>query len=298
MGFRIEQMMRVTSEESQAMALEKKKYRGLLFLIGAVFYFASVSWINFHSAQWYNFDMYADASVARLMAEQHSLFPEGWIFGNQYYVIATPVIAALFYLICRNTVLAMSLATSLMYVLILVSFYWCAKELFSIKARRIGLFCMAGATILGDSVSSCTYGFQILYSMASYYACYVVVILLHLGIWARIDKGRRVPVPVMVLALITSFALGIQSPRELLSLCIPLFLVTLAALLKKKDRLRIRSFQFAAGSSILNLLGLLANGGVKRIWCCSKTARRVCRRSWILQDCVIWATAGNGSRLP
>ena len=248
------------------MGTEKTKKDGWIFLLGALIYIAAVTWINFHSAQWYNFDMFADAAVARRMAEQHSLFPEGWIFGNQYYVIATPVVAALFYLICHNTVLAMALATTLMYALILLSFYWCTKELFSKTACRIGLFCMAGATILGDSVSSCTYGFQIFYSMASYYACYLLVILLHLGIWVRISRRRPVSIPVTVIALLSSFALGIQSPRELLSLCIPLWLISLLLLLRKKARPQIRSFEFAAASLGMNLLGLLFNGLIRRTW--------------------------------
>ena len=40
-------------------------------------------------------DIYTDMSLSRLMWEQKTLFPEGWIFGNQVYVIATPVWAAL-----------------------------------------------------------------------------------------------------------------------------------------------------------------------------------------------------------
>ena len=247
-------------QEGEAMP---RKREGWVFLLGAGLFFLSVTWMNFHCAQWFNFDMFADASFARLASEQHTLFPEGWLFGNQYYVIATPAVAALFYQLCHNSILAISLATTLMYATILLCFFWCSRALFSQKAQWIGLFCMAGATVLGDSVSSSTYGFQILYSMASYYACYVLVILLHLGIWARILKKNRVHSAAVLTALVTSFTLGIQSPRETLSLCIPLLVIALILLLLKNGAAK-SSFFFAIASFGANLLGLLLNSIVKQ----------------------------------
>ena len=248
------------------MRLDKSEKSGLLFLLGAVFYFLCVGWINFHGLQWYNFDMYADARVAQLMSEQHSIFPDGWIFGNQYYVIATPALAAVLNLFCHSITLAMSLATTVMYALILLGFFWCGKELFTTFAQRVGLFCMAGATILGDSVSSCTYGFQILYSMASYYACYVVGILLHLGIWVRLLKGKRVSAAIVFTAWVVSLALGIQSPRETLSLSIPLLLITALQCARKKGAVEKRSFCFSIGSMGFNLVGLILNTLAKTRW--------------------------------
>ena len=48
-------------------------------------------------ARYCNADVYADSQVAVRMWEQKSLFPEGWLFGNQFYVLATPVLSALLY---------------------------------------------------------------------------------------------------------------------------------------------------------------------------------------------------------
>ena len=64
-------------------------------------------------------DMYADMLLAKKMWEQKTLFPEGWVFGNQYYVVATPVLAALFYGLLGNTNTAMICATECMTALIL-----------------------------------------------------------------------------------------------------------------------------------------------------------------------------------
>ena len=55
----------------------------LFFWIGAAVFVASILWLNFNGAQWYHFDMYADVQVALRMAEQNTLFPANWVFGNQ-----------------------------------------------------------------------------------------------------------------------------------------------------------------------------------------------------------------------
>ena len=106
------------------MQSERLNRKYLLFVIGTLIWGITVLWINFHGAQWYNFDMFADASVAKRMAEQRTLFPKDWLFGNQYYIIATPVLAALFNGIFHNSVFSMACASSLMFLLILLCFTW------------------------------------------------------------------------------------------------------------------------------------------------------------------------------
>ena len=197
------------------------------FLGGSCLFFLAIVWVNFHSGPWYSFDMYADAYLARLMAEQRTLFPENWVFGNQYYVIATPVVAAFFYALCHNTVLAMSLASSLMTLLVLGSFVWCCRPFLSRRALAVGFFCLIGAVILADSAGTSPFGLQIFYTMASYYACYLWGILFHLGIYLRLREGRRVSSPLLLLALLTDLAFGMQSLRETLALNIPLLLLEL-----------------------------------------------------------------------
>ena len=61
-------------------------------------FFAVFAVINFKCfARFCEPDMYADTLVARLMWEGKTLFPFAYVFGNQLYVIATPVVSALFY---------------------------------------------------------------------------------------------------------------------------------------------------------------------------------------------------------
>ena len=69
-------------------------------------------------------DMQADIQVAKLMRDQGTLFPSGWIFGNQVYVAATPVLCALLMHVVPSANLAMGLATSIMGALVLFSLFY------------------------------------------------------------------------------------------------------------------------------------------------------------------------------
>ena len=148
----------------------------LLFTAGVITFCLSIIWVNLHNSQWFNFDMLADATFVQKAATDDSLFPANWMFGNQFYIIATPVLSIPFYFISHNAVFSISSASILMMFLILYVFFWSFHKTINKSAMSVGLFCMSGATILGDSASSCTFGFQIIYTMASYYACYILVL--------------------------------------------------------------------------------------------------------------------------
>ena len=227
----------------------------LLFMLGVALYVAAICLFNFHGAQWYTFDMYEDAQFARLAAEGRTLFPSGWLFGNQCYVIATPVIAALLYPLFHNSVLAMGAASTVMMFLILICFVWCFHPFFRRETIAIGLFCMAGGTLLGDSACSCVEGMQIVYTMASFYACYLLVFLLHLGVWLRFLEKKTSALPV-VLAILSGFCLGIQSAREMLLLNLPLLLLSAVLMIYRPDSGRF-AFRFSVGSLIANGTGML-----------------------------------------
>ena len=100
----------------------------LIIILVLLAYFAVFAIVNFAGFAYFcNADMYEDTLVARLMWEQKTLFPENYIFGNQYYVIATPVFAALFYGLTGSMNTAMALATTLMSLLIVLSLGWMIK---------------------------------------------------------------------------------------------------------------------------------------------------------------------------
>ena len=195
----------------------------LLFLL--VVYALSIFWINFHSALFYRMDTYTYSYEARLMFEQRTCFPENWIFGNQYHIIASPNLAALFYGIVRDSTLSMAWASSLSFILVLLSFIWCFKGYLGEKAMISGLLCLGGGIIFGTSAGLYISGLQVLYTMASYYACYLIGLLLTLGCWIRLNQGKRPGILWIILVVCINFALGMQSLRETLILNIPLLIL-------------------------------------------------------------------------
>ena len=131
-----------------------------------------------------NSDTFADMQVARRMWEQKSLFPSGWTFGNQCYVVATPVLTALFYGLLGNINLSMVLATEVMTVLILLSFLWLLRA--AVEER---LFRLVGCLTLMTSVVA-PYGVysinsMLFFSQASFYSCYLITLFVVFGDYIR-----------------------------------------------------------------------------------------------------------------
>ena len=223
---------------------------------------ASIFWINFHSTLWYEVDIYTYTLEGKHMFETRSLFPEGWIFGNQYQIFASPNMAALFYGICRDSVTAMSLASSLSLLLVLASFWWCFRKYVPRGGIAAGLLCIGGGFIFGTNAATYVSGLQVLYTMASFYACYMIVILLTLGCWLRLKEGSRTPWAMCAVILPLNFLLGMQSPREMLILVIPLVIMEggelLFRLYKKEPVRRIIENSRAAALVLLVFIAELA----------------------------------------
>ncbi len=213
------------------------KYWLSLFIVGTAVYFVSCLFANFVIGKtWYNPDMYADAFVAELMADGKTLFPEGWTFGNQYYIIATPVLCSFFYQFIGNSFYAMALASSMMTVGIYTSYLWCFKPFVSRKPLFVGLFVLSGAMLFGTGACGYGYGFQLLYTMCSYYSCYVLDIFVTLGVFFRIYTHRRLSKWWIAVAVLMNFALGMQSLRQTLIFVIPFLLVSFLIFLKERQK--------------------------------------------------------------
>ena len=166
--------------------------------------------VNFHSVNFYNFDIYSDVIVARYIAESGTFFPSHWMFGNQFYVVATPALAALLYGICHNIYLSMSIAATVMSLMIWISFAWCIRPFAARKSIAVGLLCLMGGTILGNSAALDITGLQVFYTMASYYSCYIIGIFLTLGVWLRLFFHKNVRWYTLLLCLLFNFGLGMQ----------------------------------------------------------------------------------------
>lgn len=180
-----------------------------------------------------NTDMYADTLVARLIWEEKSLFPEGWIFSNQYYAAATPVLAALFYGITGNVNTAMVLATQLMTLFILLSLWYLIRG-FSRDPLWYFAACLAlmASTIAPDLPENRPA--QIFFLMCSYYACYLITFFLVVGDYVRSRTDGRKRWGSWGLALALSYAMGIQSLRQTAAMTLPILACELFLALRRK----------------------------------------------------------------
>lgn len=230
----------------------------ILFVIICMFLLGN-TWVNFCGRQWYSMDIYTDAYFAKLVAENNTIFPQGWVFGNQYYGFATPVVAALIYKIIPNSFYAMAIATTIMTTIIIGLFVWCFKPYNSRKEIMMGIFAMV-CMILGVSAAADTQGVQLFYTMASFYASYLIGILLTLGVYLRLISTRKINVVLWSAVFVVNYALGINSLRELLVLSLPLlaveFLREVRKIIKKMpiDKYAIVYTLISGGAEILGIM--------------------------------------------
>ncbi len=201
----------------------------------------------------YQTDMYTDMMYAVRVWETGSLFPHGWVFGNQLYVLATPVLAAVFYGLTADMMLSMGLASCVMTVLVLLSFVWMLRD------RTRGLLgCVLLVSLhflVGDPVYSMK-GWQLFFTMCSYYSCYLIAAFLAFGCYLRSWDGKP---RGLVIACVLAFAMGIQSLRQTAVMICPLLAIEgCCALYRlwKKEKLWNASLVTVCCLSFANLAGL------------------------------------------
>ena len=166
-------------------------------------------------------DSYADMAAARYMWEQKTLFPEGWVFGNQYYVVATPVLAALFYGLTGSMNLSMALASTTMTLLLLIALTWLLRSFLDWTQTLAGLTALAAAALAMNLRFKLEA--QLLFVIASYYSCYLLTLLVVWGDYIQgLFKGKRIVCPAFFLGLALSFATGMQSIRQTCIMVMPL----------------------------------------------------------------------------
>lgn len=235
----------------------KEKLLTALTVLTVLAYFVVFALINFRCFAYFcEPDMYADTLVARLMWEEKTLFPMGYMFGNQLYVVATPVLSALFYGLGASQNTAMALATTAMSLLIVLSFLWMLRPFVK---KRLGLW----AALL--MLVSCTFGEklvnqeqgQLMFIMCSYYACYIVTLFLVLGDYARSLKDPAPRWGTLLPALLLCFATGMQSLRQTCIMVLPILAFQAALLLGSK----LREGRFGWADNRTPLLRSLAYAG-------------------------------------
>lgn len=231
----------------------------LLSFVGMVFY------INFSiNPEYYDGDIYNDINYAKEAWKAKSLFPKNWIFGNQTYVVATPVLAAWFYGITGNGFTAMAIASCIMTVLTLLTYDWMTKTLFSYNERTAGFLFMIGFLLLKAHVATSQQGIQAFFTMASYYACYFINAFIVYGCYVRIRQGKFTGKHIIpaIIGVALSFGTGMQSLRQTAVMALPLVAceVLLIIIYSAKDKRFAISYStlFSAIVFIANIAGLVA----------------------------------------
>ncbi len=232
----------------------------LLFaFLGLVFY------VNLScNPEYYDGDIYNDINYAKEAWKAKSLFPKDWIFGNQTYVVATPVLAALFYGLIGNGFTAMAIASCIMTVLILLTYEWMTRTLFSYNERMAGFLFMIGFLLLKAHVATSQQGIQAFFTMASYYACYLINAFIVYGCYVRIRQGKFTAkhIVIAVIGVALSFGTGMQSLRQTAVMALPLVAceTLLIIIYSVKDKKFAVSYStlFSAIVFISNIAGLVA----------------------------------------
>ncbi len=214
--------------------LNEKQERALSLIIILVLlaYFAVFAIVNFAGFAYFcNADMYEDTLIARLMWEQKTLFPANYIFGNQYYVIATPVFAALFYGLTGSMNTAMALATTLMSLLIVLSLGWMIKPYIKSRSTRLAMLLALAAAVYVPRILEADEG-QLFFVMASYYACYLITFFFLAGDYLRARTDASLRPAALAVSLVLAFCTGMQSLRQTCVSILPILAVEFISALR------------------------------------------------------------------
>lgn len=225
----------------------------LSIYIGAIFY------LNLSiTPAFYNTDMYEDVMVAVEMWKEKTVFPSSWVFGNQLYVFSTPVLAAVFFGVTGNPFLSMGIASCFMAVIVILSFHWMLESVFpQLQNRLIVIVAFLGLVLFfGDAVYR-TNGWQLLFTMCAFYACYATTVFLAFGCFLRCDQ--KIPWIILALTCVLSFAMGIQSLRQTAVMVLPLVIVEGFAIIgriHRKEKFVSKSLLVTVALSIANIAGI------------------------------------------
>lgn len=235
-----------------------------ILLFGSlVIYFIFICYLNLSlNPAFYVTDMYSDMMYSVEAWEAKSLFPDGWVFGNQFYIIATPSLAALVYGIVGNPVLAMAIATILMTVGIFLTFLWMVRPVFNKPEEGLlGLVCFIALTAYcGDALYTLN-GWQLFFTLCSYYACYLITAFLCFGYFLRRkEKPTTFRKVIFAIALLMSFATGMQSLRQTAVMIVPMVAVECieqAVYYYRNKKFEWQSIIVTGSISAANLLGVV-----------------------------------------
>lgn len=232
----------------------------ILLYLGTFLLFNTLGFAEFATA-----DVYADTLYAMEAWDSRSIFPDGWTFGNQYYVIGTPVLAALFYGIIGSPNAAMALATTVMTVLLLFSLDWMIRPFAAGRQRLAAAMLFLGGMTVPHAILA-NEG-QLFFLLASYYSCYCITLFLTLGDYLRaLFRPARGRFPAGTLgSILLLFATGMHSLRQTAVCVLPLCALEVLRLLLCRRRHRPMRWRTVTGRVALYLLANLGGVGLMHL---------------------------------
>lgn len=191
----------------------------------------------FHFTYNMNSDIGAEAILGREIARTHQLVPESWYPSTETRVINSANLAGLFNLITGHMNLSMGLACFTTSVLIVLSVVWVGRS------WRLPFESVALLTALSLILPTTLEALGLTYLFACYYGACTIILLITLGIYARLSNAedscsKTTQAILCFLSLLLSFLLGLQGMRGILVIYAPLLgfeiIRTLYLLLRKK----------------------------------------------------------------
>lgn len=227
----------------------KHTYTNLICMVLIIVFLFSFAIINFIGLnRIFDADMYADTLISKYIWESKSIFPDGWVFGNQCFVIGTPVIAALVFGICNDIFLSMKIATTIVTIIIVGVFVWAIKPIVKKKYIYIGVLILLSSAI-GCEIGKQFEG-QLFFLTVSYYSSYMITLLITGGCYIRILTNTKLNGLITLISLFFSMACGMQSLRQTALMVIPLIMC--CAIYRKKELIK-----YALLITLFNIAGII-----------------------------------------
>lgn len=201
-----------------------RAYVGLEIVIVCAL-FSVILFLNFYKlTNNVNTDYIAELNFGRLMWDKKSIFPESWIYANEYMFFRPATLYALIYGITGEYLLSASIVLSFLAFLIVAAFlYLCGGTQSKISSILLGIITLLSMGGEGRSFAVLTYLFY------GYYAYYLVAVLFSVGVLERVnDNPSKKPVPVL-LCIVIAVVLGVVGIRMTVFLYAPILFISLAA---------------------------------------------------------------------
>lgn len=227
-----------------------------------ILYFSVICLINFSAVpSFYDSDMYCDYRYAMEAWEHRSIFPEGWVFGNQLNAVSTPVLAALLYGVSGNMNFSMAAACVIMGILVVISFDWMVSPtLKDAESRLTAILLLITVMLYGGSAVHGNQGWTLLFTMCSYYAGYSITAFLAFGCYLRsFSCSVKKLTGIFTIACVLSFGTGIQSIRQTAIMIGPILAVEFLRMVVSLPQWKANRAPVlvAGGITASNLLGLV-----------------------------------------